>query len=73
MADHDLVLVTGAGGMGRLVTERLRAQNVPVRADPPRGRPRGRGAGMGRRGRHRGHLKRHDHRRGRLRARLGNR
>ncbi|MGY4745286.1 hypothetical protein [Streptomyces sp. ATMOS53] len=31
MADHDLVLVTGAGGMGRLVTERLRAQNVPVR------------------------------------------
>ncbi|NEE08501.1 NAD(P)H-binding protein [Streptomyces sp. SID7499] len=31
MADHDLVLVTGAGGVGRLVTERLRAQNVPVR------------------------------------------
>ncbi|MEU2288552.1 NAD-binding protein [Streptomyces sp. NPDC013178] len=31
MADHDLVLVTGAGGMGRLVTERLRTQNVPVR------------------------------------------
>ncbi|MEU2542864.1 NmrA family NAD(P)-binding protein [Streptomyces iakyrus] len=31
MADHDLVLVTGAGGLGRLVTERLRAQNVPVR------------------------------------------
>lgn len=31
MADHDLVLVTGAGGMGRLVTERLRAQSVPVR------------------------------------------
>ncbi|MFF1723235.1 Rossmann-fold NAD(P)-binding domain-containing protein [Streptomyces sviceus] len=47
MADHDLVLVTGADGMGRLVTERLRAQNVPVRTDPPRGRPRGRGAGMG--------------------------
>jgi uncharacterized protein YbjT (DUF2867 family) len=31
MADHDLVLVTGAGGVGHLVTERLRAQNVPVR------------------------------------------
>ncbi|MEU7722538.1 NmrA family NAD(P)-binding protein [Streptomyces tibetensis] len=31
MADHDLVLVTGAGGVGRLVTERLRAQDVPVR------------------------------------------
>jgi uncharacterized protein YbjT (DUF2867 family) len=31
MADHELVLVTGAGGVGRLVTERLRAQNVPVR------------------------------------------
>ncbi len=31
MADHDLVLVTGAGGIGRLVTERLRAQDVPVR------------------------------------------
>src|SRR5689334_15309232 len=31
MTDHDLVLVTGAGGVGRLVTERLRAQNVPVR------------------------------------------
>jgi nucleoside-diphosphate-sugar epimerase len=31
MADHDLVLVTGAGGVGRFVTERLRAQNVPVR------------------------------------------
>jgi uncharacterized protein YbjT (DUF2867 family) len=31
MANRDLVLVTGAGGVGRLVTERLRAQNVPVR------------------------------------------
>ncbi|MEW2299684.1 hypothetical protein AB0958_06825 [Streptomyces sp. NPDC006655] len=30
-ADHDLVLVTGADGIGRLATERLRAQNVPVR------------------------------------------
>ncbi|MEV5490313.1 hypothetical protein AB0L47_20275 [Streptomyces bobili] len=28
MADHDPVLVTGAGGTGRLVTERLRAQNT---------------------------------------------
>lgn len=31
MADHDLVLVTGAGGIGRLVTEQLRALDVPVR------------------------------------------
>jgi uncharacterized protein YbjT (DUF2867 family) len=31
MAEHDLVLVTGAGGIGRLVIERLRTQNVPVR------------------------------------------
>ncbi|MET8081355.1 NAD(P)H-binding protein [Streptomyces sp. NPDC005303] len=31
MADHTLVLVTGADGMGRLVTERLCAQSVPVR------------------------------------------
>ncbi|MBE1496204.1 uncharacterized protein YbjT (DUF2867 family) [Amycolatopsis lexingtonensis] len=31
MADHDLVLVTGAGGIGRRVTELLRAQDVPVR------------------------------------------
>ncbi|MCX5522472.1 hypothetical protein OG342_06265 [Streptomyces bobili] len=28
MADRDPVLVTGAGGTGRLVTERLRAQNT---------------------------------------------
>lgn len=31
MTGHDLVLVTGTGGVGRLVTERLRAQNQPVR------------------------------------------
>jgi uncharacterized protein YbjT (DUF2867 family) len=31
MTDPDLVLVTGAGGVGRLVTERLRARHVPVR------------------------------------------
>src|SRR4051794_187983 len=31
MTDHDLVLVTGAGGVGRLVTELLRARDVPVR------------------------------------------
>jgi uncharacterized protein YbjT (DUF2867 family) len=31
MTDHDLVLVTGAGGVSRLVIERLRAQDVPVR------------------------------------------
>jgi uncharacterized protein YbjT (DUF2867 family) len=29
--EHDLVLVTGAGGVGRLVVERLRTQDVPVR------------------------------------------
>ena len=31
MAEHDLVLVTGAGGLGRRVTELLRAHDVPVR------------------------------------------
>ncbi|MEV4147691.1 NAD(P)H-binding protein [Amycolatopsis sp. NPDC049691] len=31
MAEHDLVLVTGAGGIGRRVTELLRAHDVPVR------------------------------------------
>ncbi|WP_086842815.1 NmrA family NAD(P)-binding protein [Amycolatopsis kentuckyensis] len=31
MTDHGLVLVTGAGGIGRRVTERLRAHDVPVR------------------------------------------
>jgi hypothetical protein len=31
MTDHDLVLVTGAGGVGCLVIERLRAQDMPVR------------------------------------------
>jgi uncharacterized protein YbjT (DUF2867 family) len=31
MADHGLVLVTGAGGVGRLVVEGLRAHDVPVR------------------------------------------
>ncbi|MEV4415282.1 NAD(P)H-binding protein [Catellatospora sp. NPDC049609] len=32
MADSDLVLVTGAGGVGRSVIEKLRARDVPVRA-----------------------------------------
>lgn len=31
MTDHNLVLISGAGGVGRLVTERLLAQSVPVR------------------------------------------
>ncbi|MBE8522520.1 NAD(P)H-binding protein [Amycolatopsis sp. H6(2020)] len=31
MAEHTLVLVTGAGGIGRRVTELLRAHDVPVR------------------------------------------
>jgi uncharacterized protein YbjT (DUF2867 family) len=31
MADSDLVLVTGAGGVGRSVIEKLRARDVPVR------------------------------------------
>jgi len=31
MAEHNLVLVTGAGGIGGRVTELLRARNVPVR------------------------------------------
>ncbi|MFE9691879.1 NAD(P)H-binding protein [Micromonospora sp. NPDC005806] len=32
MADNDLVLVTGVGGVGRTVIDLLRAQDVPVRA-----------------------------------------
>ena len=34
MISSDLVLIPGAGGVGRAVFEQLRTQDVPVRSQP---------------------------------------